>query len=242
VLNRNGSDLTIAGDPIRLDTSYNYLSAADNGTLYLTDGYYDGQTYKDGVMQEYDVEGYLSMHPEGKWGLNFWYNSDVKKITNTEDGIAVKNWALTNLSDDALRKGRFSTIDFIKITSEYVFIAGSDSLSDDTMRLAMYDLDGNELATFGGTDWTDESTIGSVSGLLLTKNGILVQDATYATYKLFALDGTFLGSVTCDELLGTDYPWAYSMVASENGALVLLSQERDDMSATELLVFEITGF
>lgn len=242
VLGRSGDGLALQGEPIQLDNTYNSMSAADDGTLYLTDGYYDGLTYKDGVFGQYDVEGYLAIHPEGKWGLNFWYNSDVKKITNTADGLAVKNWALTGLSDDALRTGRFSTVDFIKVTSENVFVAGYDTLSNNTERLAMYDLDGNEIATFGGTDWSDDSTIGSVSGVLQTKNGILVQDATYQAYKLFALDGTFLGSVSCDELLGTEYPWPYAMVDTDGGALVLLSQERNDQSATELLVFEITGF
>ena len=78
--------------------------------------------------------------------------------------------------------------------------------------------------------------------IVQTENGILVLDGYYQEFKLFSLDGTFLGSADCDELLGTNYPWPYTMVDTDGGALVLLSQERDDQSATELLVFEITGF
>ena len=106
----------------------------------------------------------------------------------------------------------------------------------------MYDLNGNELATFGGSDWSDDATFGSVSGIVETENGIIAQDGYYQEYKLFAFDGTLLGVVECDDLLGTDYPWPASMIPSENGALALLTQEREDQSAVELLVFEITGF
>lgn len=239
---RDGNQLTAAGDPLMLGTDYRFLSPAWDGTLYITDGYYQAMTYQDGAAQEFDLDGYLAMQPEGQWGLCYWASSDVKRIAFTQDGVATKPWILTHMDDDAARQGRFSSVQYITVTSDHIFVAGSDAQSDNTTRIAMYDLDGNELATFGGAGWSDPSAFGSVAGIVQTGNGLLVLDGYYQDFKLFAMDGTFLGSASCDDLLGTDYPWPLFMAPSENGALALLSQTREDQSAVELLVFEITGF
>ena len=239
---RNGSQLSTAADPITLDDEYRYLSADWNGTIYITDGYYQGLTLKDGNMQEYELDGYLTVHPQDQWGLCYWSSYNVKKITFTDEGMATKDWILTDLADDTARQGRFSTVNYIAITSDAIFVAGSDATMDNATRIAMYDFDGNELVTFGGADWLDDSAFSSVSGIVQTENGILVQDNYDRNYKLFALDGTFIGLADTDDLLGTDYPWPVAMVASENGALAMVAQEREDHSAVELLIFEITGF
>jgi hypothetical protein len=47
--------------------------------------------------------------------------------------------------------------------------------------------------------------------------------------------------VGSDDLLGTDYPWLSSMIASPDGVLVAGAQEREDGSADELLIFKLTG-
>ena len=242
VFKLNGNQLIADGGPVDLVDSYNFLSASKDATLYITDGFYQALTYKDGAMNAFDLDRYLAIHPDGQWGLAYWTSYDVQKVTFTADGTATKNWVLTNLSDDAARKGRFSSVSYAAITDDKIFVAGSDALADDYTRIAMYDFDGNELMTFGSTDWLDDSYIGSVAGIVQTTNGILVLDSFYNSIKLFKLDGTYLGSADCDPLLGTQYPWPVSMVASENGAIVLMSQERTDQSASELLAFEITGF
>lgn len=234
--------LVSASDPLKLDQEYCCLSAANDGTLYISDGFYTTLALKDGALTEYSTDGYLSMNPDGQWGLSFWSSYNVSKLTFTADGMATKDWILTDLSDDALRQGRFSAVYYITVTDDAVFVAGTDATADSSTRIAKYDFDGNELAVFGGSDWMDDSYIGSVAGIVETENGILVQDSFFTQYLLFAPDGTFLGSADCDDLLGTDYPDLISMVPSDSGAMVLVSQERADESATELLVFNITGF
>jgi hypothetical protein len=239
---RSGNQLIDAGEPLELGNDYSYITSVQDGTLYVTDGFYRALVVKDGIMNEFDLDSYLVMHPDGQWGLGFWSSYNVKQLTFTVDGLATKDWVLTNLSDDATRTGRFSTVSYIAITADHIFIAGMDALSGNATRIAMYDLDGNELATFGGTDWSEDSYFGNVTGIVQTDNGILVLDGYYQAFRLFSLDGTYLGSANCDELLGTNYPWPVTIVPSKDGALALISQERADKSATELLVFEITGF
>ncbi|MBN1776681.1 MAG: hypothetical protein JW811_01030 [Clostridiales bacterium] len=241
-LERSGATLAAAPDsPVALGDAYSLLSAAWDGTLYITNGFYSAIAYKDGTAEEFDMDGYLAMHPEGNWGLCYWSSYTVKKITFTPDGIATKDWILKDLSEDT-RQGRFSSVSHIQITPDYIFVGGVDSATEYATRIAMYDLDGNELAVFGSEDWSDYSAIGSVAGIAQTNNGILVMDGYNEDIKLFALDGSFLGLIGCDELLGTDNPWPLGLTASENGALALLAQKREDGSAIELLVFELTGF
>ena len=242
IFNRDGVQLIPAGAPVKLDDTYRNLSVTWDGTLYITDGYYQGQIYKGGMLEPFDIDSYLAMSPEDQWGLSYWASYDVKKITFTPDGMATKSWALTGLDDDATRKGRFNSVSYITITPDAVYVAGTDVTANNATIIAKYDFDGNELATFGSADWSDDSAFGSVEGIVQTDNGILVMDGLYGDFKLFASDGTFIGYIDCDTLLGTDYPWLTTLVASGNGALALVSQEREDQSATELLVFEITGF
>ncbi len=239
---RNGNQLVSAGEPLDLGDNYSYLSAAQDGTLFITDGYYRVLAVKDGATNSYDLDSYLAIHPDGQWGLGFWSSYNVKRLTFSADGMATQDWILTNLDNDAARTGRFSTISYITITADRIFVAGMDTQAGNATRIAMYDLDGNELATFGGKDWSEDSYFGNVTGIVQTKNGIIALDGYYQTFRLFSLDGTYLGSAHCDELLGTNYPWPVTLVPTEGGALALISQERADQSATELLVFEITGF
>jgi hypothetical protein len=239
---RAGATLQASGPPVDLVDDYKYLSACRTGTLYISDGYYQVLAYSDGATEPLLVDGYLSMHPDGQWGLCYWSSLTVKKITFTPDGMAVKDWALKDLSDDALRQGRFSSVDSIMITDDHIYVAGSDITTEYAVRIVMYDFDGNERAVFGSDDWMDESAFGSVAGIVETDNGILVLDGLYQKIKLFSKDGTFLGMVSLDELLGTSNPWPLTMVAADNGALALLAQKRTDGSAAELLLFEITGF
>lgn len=242
IFNHSDNTLSATGEPTDLGDDYRRLSATRDGTLYITDGFYQALSYKDGIPEEFELDGYLAISPDGQWGLYYWSSSDVKKITLTPDGMATKTWVLTDLSDDTARQGRFGSVDYIIITADNVFVAGSDATTEYATRVAMYDFDGNELAIFGSSDWLDDSAIGSVTGIVQTNNGILVQDGFYNDFKLFAMDGAFLGKIDCDDLLGTDNPWPVALTASDNGALALLAQKREDGSAIELLVFELTGF
>ena len=67
-------------------------------------------------------------------------------------------------------------------------------------------------------------------------------DGNYRAFKLFDLQGSFLGKADSDDLLGTDYPWLTSIVPYEGGAVVAASQSRADGSGDELLLFSIQGF
>lgn len=148
---------------------------------------------------------------------------------------------MSNLSDASKRQGRFSAISCISITDTRIYVAGTDVEKGDAQRVAVYDLDGKELFTFGAEDWSADDAFGSVTGLVETQSGILVQDGNYRAFKLFSQQGEFLGSVDSDKLLGTDYPWLSSMIPIDGGVLVAAAQSREDESGDELLIFKLSG-
>lgn len=232
------------GGGMQLPDKYEYLSAGKDGILYASQGMFNILAIRDGaVIKVNPVSGDLVTHPSGDWGLTFWANADPMHITaDAEGGLTKKAWVLSGLSDPAARKGRFSMISCVAISPDRVYVAGTDALEGDAQRVAVYDLDGNELFTFGGADWTADDAFGSVTGIIQTGDSILVMDGNYRAFKLFDLQGNFLGMADCDKLLGTDYPWLTSIVPYEGGAVVAASQSRADGSGDELLLFSIKGF
>ncbi len=236
-------DKMFEGGVMKLSDTFEYLSSVKDGTLYVSQGVFNTLALKDGkVLKDNSVSGDVVMHPGGKWGLSFWANADVKKVTAAKGMLTEEPWVLTGLSDPAARKGRFSMVSCVAISDKRIYVAGNDSKNGDAQRIAVFDLEGNELFTFGATEWTDDDAFGSVTGIVETKNGILVQDGNSRAYKLFSKDGAFIGSVDADALLGTSYPWLSSMIPADNGVYVAGAQRRNDQSCDELLIFKITGF
>lgn len=232
------------GGGMQLPDTFDYLSAGKDGMLFASQGIFNTLAIRDGaIIKDNPLSGYLVTHPSGDWGLTFWANGDPMYVTpDAEGNLSAKPWVLSGLSDSAARKGRFSMISCVAITPDRIYVAGTDALEGDAQRVAVYDLDGEELFTFGGADWTADDAFGSVTGIIQTGDSILVMDGNYRTFKLFDLQGSFLGKADSDDLLGTDYPWLTSIVPYEGGAIVAASQSRADESGDELLLFSIQGF
>jgi hypothetical protein len=226
-----------------LDEEYEYLSAGKDGILYVSEGASSILAIKDGtILLDNSVSGDLVMHPDGKWGISFWANADPKMVRVSDGVLTEEPWVLSNLSDAENRKGRFSSISCVYISDKRIYVAGIDAEKGDAQRVAVYDLKGKELFSFGAEDWTRDDAFGSVTGIVETPNGILVQDGNNRALKLFSSKGVFIGTVDSDKLLGTDYPWLSSMIGAEDGVLVAAAQEREDQSCDELLLYEIKGF
>lgn len=232
------------GGMLQLTDKFEYLAAGKEGILYASQGMFNILAIRDGaVIKDNPVSGDLVTHPSGDWGLTFWANADPMHVTpDAEGGLSEKPWVLSGLSDPATRRGRFSMISCVAISDDRIYVAGTDVLEEGSQRVAAYSLDGEELFTFGSADWAKDDAFGSVTGIIQTKDSILVMDGNYRAFKLFDLQGSFLGMADCDDLLGTDYPWLTSIVPYDGGAIVAASQSRADESGDELLLFSIKGF
>ena len=56
-------------------------------------------------------------------------------------------------------------------------------------------------------------------------------------------NGAFIAEISDGELFDTYYPWfCSSTVLSDGSILTLMTEEREDESATEVIVFQVKGF
>ena len=228
---------------LRLEDEFGYLAEGEDGILFVSHGIFNILALKDGaVLEDNSMPGFLVTHPSRDWGLTFWANADPMLVEIDGGTLSAKPWVLSQLSDPIARKGRFSMISCVAISDRRIYVAGTDALSGDAQRVSVYDLDGNELFQLGAADWTAEDAFGSVTGIVETDDTILVQDGNYRAFKLFTLEGEFIGQTGSDPLLGTDYPWLPSVIPYKDGALVAAAQSREDESADELLIYLLKGF
>lgn len=229
---------------MELDDDFEYLSGDSSGMLYLSPGIGDVIGVKDGKKAlQTTVDGDLNMHPSGEWGISFWVNSDTQKIANQGGNLTAEPWILTGLNNDEERKGLFSMIDDVQITNSHIMVAGSMAVKDEGTKIVVYDYDGNQLLKLGGEDISSPDKLGPITGMAETENGFVAADGNMREIQFWAKDGTHVGAISTEDIFGVSYPWLEDMQLLDDGSLlIMLTQERDDGSANELMFFRLTGF
>ena len=85
--------------------------------------------------------------------------------------------------------------------------------------------------------------LGSVTFVTQTANGYIALDGNMRDVLLWKKDGTFIAETSDEDLFDTNYPWfCSSTLLSDGSILTLMTDEREDQSATEVLVFQMKGF
>ena len=85
--------------------------------------------------------------------------------------------------------------------------------------------------------------LGSITYITKTANGFIALDGNMRDVVLWPSDGTWLGSVDTDDLFSADYPWLASADVMDDGSILcIMTTERLDKSADELVAFRISGF
>ena len=143
----------------------------------------------------------------------------------------------------AVVKGLFSMIDDVQITNSHIMVAGSMAVEDEGTKIVVYDYDGNQLLKLGGEDISSPDKLGSITGMAETENGFVAADGNMREIQFWAKDGTHVGAISTEDIFGVSYPWLEDMQLLDDGSLlIMLTQERDDGSANELMFFRLTGF
>jgi len=152
-------------------------------------------------------------------------------------------FAQQTLNKDEERKGLFSMIDDVQITNSHIMVAGSMAVEDEGTKIVVYDYDGNQLLKLGGEDISSPDKLGSITGMAETENGFVAADGNMREIQFWAKDGTHVGAISTEDIFGVSYPWLEDMQLLDDGSLlIMLTQERDDGSANELMFFRLTGF
>ena len=76
-----------------------------------------------------------------------------------------------------------------------------------------------------------------------TENGFVAIDGNMRGIQFWDKEGVHVGTIRAKDIFGTDYPWLEDMQLLDDGSiLILATQKRADESASELMLFRLTGF
>lgn len=227
-----GDKLTLKST-MELDDDYEEISADQSGNLYLTGFMSPMLTIKDGaVIATNDDIDKAVIHSSGTWGVSWFYGSETEKVVFDGNKASKEAWP-------AISQDRLNTV---CLSENHIILAGADA---DTENEAIWILDteGNQQMELGNQEYGGEQSLGSITNVQETENGFIGLDGNMRDVFFWKSDGSLLGSAEDSELFGTDYPWISTAARLSDGTvLVGLTEDRADKSATEFIVYRISGF
>lgn len=175
----------------------------------------------------YEDPDHVTMHPSGTWGISYFSGAECEKIT-VADGA---------LQTSPITFPEISTISTLHIDEDYIFVCGH-AADDSGHKVYVYDHNGALQMTLAGEDG---KTLGSITFMAQTDFGFLGMDGNMRDVVLWSADGAYLGAAEDSDLFGTDYPWFCAGTVLDDGSiLVIMTEERADESATEVVAFKLT--
>lgn len=214
---------------IELEDEYEYIQATEDGSIWLSAHVRPLISLKDGVQTaSYDGTKNVAMHPSGKWGISWFTGSDCEKITISDGTLTTEELPMPEVS-----------ISRVFVDENYIYACGS-AADDSGHKIFVYDKDGNYKKTLADEDG---SGLGSITFVTETSNGFIALDGNMRTVILWNKDGKYIGEADDADLFGTSYPWFCSGTKLKDGSIfAIMTEERADKSAKELIAFTVNGF
>lgn len=225
----DGTSLNFAED-ISLDTEYECIFADTSGTIWLSNFMEPLISWKDGAKTaSYEEPNYVAMHPSGTWGISWFSSAECEKITFSDGAIATEPMVFEEID----------LISSLRVDENHIYVSGS-AVDDGNHKVFVYDTEGNLQLTLTGSDG---GNLGSVTFATETENGYLALDGNMREVVLWTKDGAYIGAAEDGDLFGTSYPWfCGGTKLSDGSVLVLMTEDRADESAMELVAFKLSGF
>ncbi len=221
---------------IPLEHKYEVMNATSDGRVFVS-GISGGQTFilKD-LEKTADIKDgkKISMHKDGSWGVEYSVDLDkVSKISVDDSGTATRTDLL--LADDSGSQIQGS-IQKLIVMDDKIAVTGSPKEGNGHL-IGIYNNQGKLLLKLEGREGDD---LGSVTVVVETRKGYIAADANMRTFVAWDKEGTYLGNVKDEAVIGTDYPWIGSFFEAVDGSYYLIAtDEREDKSCSEVLVFRI---
>ena len=218
---------------MELDDDYEEISADQSGNLYLTGFMSPMLTVKDGeIIATNDDIDKAVIHSSGTWGISWFYGSETEKVVF--DGNKASKEAWPAITQDRLKTACLS--------ENHIFLAGAD-VDTENEAIWILDTEGNQQMELGNQEYGGEQSLGSITNVQETENGFIGLDGNMRKVLFWKSDGSLLGSAEDSELFGTDYPWISTAARLSDGTMLVgLTEDRADKSATEFIVYRISGF
>ena len=216
-------DIAIAGD-------FDSIQSTEDGTIWIS-GFMEPLTsFKDGVQTgSYEGTDEVTMHPSGAWGISWFSGPECQKFTLSNGTLVASPITFAEVS----------TISSLHVDENYIYVCGF-SADNSGHRVYVYNTDGALQMTLMDADG---ESLGSITYIAHTANGFLGLDGNMREVVLWGNDGAFIGTIDGSDLFGTEYPWfCGGTKLSDGGILVVMTEDRADKSAMELISFKLSGF
>ncbi len=225
----SGDKLTFVNTITLPEDDYTSVEATSDGTLWLSGSMNDIVCLKnDTVSATYEDIDDLAMHPSGSWGIDYFTSGECEKITFNG----------STYTASAMNFSEVDTIMHLNVDENNIYVCGSDA--DSNHKVFVYSADGKLQKTLCDSEGEG---LGSITFMASSKNGYIGFDGNMRDVILWDNDGKFVAEIPDGDLFSTYYPWfCNSALLSDGSIITIMTEEREDKSATELLVFTVKGF
>ena len=224
-----GSDALTLQTENTVSESFDSLQVSDDGTVWLSGFGEDLTAFRDGKqVAAYQDTDTVTMAPDGTWGINWFTSAECEKITVSGN----------RLTQTDITFSEISIISHVLIDDSYIYVSGS-AADDSGHKVFIYDHNGNLKLTLADEEGEG---LGSITFIAEIDSGFIGLDGNMRDVIMWDTDGTYLGDISDGDLFETYYPW-FCGGAQVDGEtiLVIMTEDRADQSAMELIAFELTG-
>ncbi len=218
-------------DKIELpDDDYDRVEATADGTLWVSGSMNDILCIKDGkTVAKYEDIDNLAIHPSGAWGVDFFTSNECNIVTFNGNTFTSKPIVFKEAG----------TIMNLCVDENNIYVC-ANAADESGHKVFIYNKDGKLQKTL--CDAEGEG-LGSVTFVTQTSNGYIAFDGNMRDVLLWDNNGKFIAEVSDSDLFSTNYPWfCDSTVLSDGSIFTVITEKREDKSATELVAFVVKGF
>ncbi len=230
VCHYNGTQLVFVEKIDLPDDDYDRIEATADGTLWVSGGMNDILCIKDGAtVATYEDIDNLAMHPSGTWGVDFFTSNECNIVSFSGNSFTAT----------PVKFKEAGTIMHLCVDENNIYVCAA-AADDSGHKVFVYNKAGVLQKTLCDAEGKG---LGSITFVTQTANGYIGFDGNMRDVLLWDNNGTFIEEISDSDLFSTNYPWFCDSAALEDGSIItVMTEEREDRSATELVAFIVKGF
>lgn len=212
------------------EDDYDRIEATADGTLWVSGSMNDILCIKDGkTVATYEDIDNLAIHPSGAWGVNFFTSNECSIVTFSGNSYTTKPIVFKEAD----------TIMQLCVDENNIYVC-ANAADDSGHKIFVYNKDGKLQKTL--CDAEGEG-LGSVTFVTQTSNSYIAFDGNMRDVLVWDNSGKFVAEISDGDIFSTNYPWfCDSTVLPDGRIFTIMTDEREDKSATELVAFVVKGF
>ncbi len=212
------------------EDDYDSIEATADGKLWLSGSMNDVICLEnDEIIATYEDIDNLAIHPSGTWGIDYFVSNECNKVTFNGE----------TFTSEPMVFAEADTIMHLNVDEDYIYVCAA-AADDSGHKVFVYNTDGVLQKTLCDADGEG---LGSVTFMAHSEKGFIGFDGNMRDVLLWDADGSFVAEISDGDLFGTGYPWFCNCALLPDGSIItVMTDDRADESAMELIVFTVSGF